>query len=409
MFKQHIIVLLPVLLLSYSSPRTDLNHYGHYADTLVLQTEKVPGFGRFIIIAAGGSVNFRDTTEWRSLEYFKMFPDYPVFYPESLKSIKLEFKSLMMVPLRYYDPENCDTIVQKNISIKDRQLLVVSGYMDNKEVFIVDQNHNQDLRDDTVRVLQGLNWFSTDHLIKCQFEVEIGDETIEDYGWYSIGIWHDHPIDMTAQHMISSFSIGDQTFKLGVFDENSADFSMLRPTIALLGENGFDRDTLFERDILRKNEFIKLGREYYRFHDYFSGSGTILLIKEEDFASKTGLQVGNYAPDFKFVSINGDTLTSDDFIGKSLLIANMSWCSGDDHKDYKEIIEAGLDDIQVIGLEWEIKDDIGGIIVDVTNPFNENMYLQYRNAYSSYDAYLINAEGRIEDKFGIWDWKSHLK
>jgi len=408
MVKKYITIFLPVLLLTCSPRQFEENHYDQYVDTLVLQTEKVPGFGRFIIIAGGSPVHFRDTTELKNLEYFKMYPDYPVIFIENLKNIKLDFKSLMMVPLRYYDSQECDTIFQKNNSIKDRQMLVVSGYIDGKEVFMIDQNHNQDFRDDSVRELQDMDWFSSNHLIKCQFDVEVGDDSIGDYGWYSIGIWRDDPIDMTAQHMISSFSIGDQTFKLGVFDENSSDFSMFKPTIALLGENGYDRDTLFERDILRKNEFVKLGSEYYRFHDYFSGSGTILLIKEKDFASKTGLQVGNIAPDFKFVAINGDTITSDDFIGKSLLIANMSWCSGDDHIDYKEIIHAELEDIQVIGLEWEIEEDIGGIIVDVTDPFNEGLYLQYRNAYSSYDAYLINAEGRIEDKFGIWDWKSHL-
>jgi len=83
----------------------------------------------------------------------------------------------MMVPLRYYDSQECDTIFQKNNSIKDRQMLVVSGYIDGKEVFMIDQNHNQDFRDDSVRELQDMDWFSSNHLIKCQFDVEVGDDS----------------------------------------------------------------------------------------------------------------------------------------------------------------------------------------------------------------------------------------
>lgn len=186
-------------------------------------------------------------------------------------------------------------------------------------------------------------------------------------------------------------------------------FVFLSQFFALLGENEVLRDTLLERDLLNLGEFIRLGKSYYKIEDFYSGSGTIELIKIDDFESKVGVQVEAIAPSFRFISTEGDTIySSSHYKNTNFLIANVSGCTPRSFDVFNEIQMETTKNLKLIGINSGIKKDLKGVVLDVENEFNNEMYSSYRNAYSSYDCYLINKDGRIIDKFSIFDWKSHL-
>jgi hypothetical protein len=209
--------------------------------------------------------------------------------------------------------------------------------------------------------------------------------------------------------MKSTFSIDGYEYQLGVVDYNSSSFDFFSPRIAILAEGEMERDTLLLRDYHEIDENLKLGKFYYKFEDFYSGDGTIVLVKEPNFDKKVGVQIDALAPNFEFVSFEGDTLSKDDFEEDFLLITNFSGCTQRSYDVYQDLLAADIDNMAIIGLESGLSVNLGGITLDVENPFNEDMYEKYRNWYSSYDSYLIDREGRIVDKFSIFNWKIHLK
>ena len=100
--------------------------------------------------------------------------------------------------------------------------------------------------------------------------------------------------------------------------------------------------------------------------------------------------------------------TTEDFSDKTILIANFSGCTRQSYDLYKKIIDQYSDKFDIIGVEYDIKENIGGLMVDIKDSVNIDFYKNYRNAYSSYDCYLINSEKRIIDKFDIFDWEKTL-
>ena len=371
-------------------------------DTLVLETKKIEGCGLFNI---GTSIlAFIDTSEWENiLEWY----DFQFYYPDNLKNIKVGLFKIMNNPFRYYDKINHDTI-QLNTSKQENTLGIVTGTIDSLEVFIVDQNNNKNFCDDTVRTFNDWDKKSKKNIIKCKYIVEKKEETITDSGWIKIKKSKGITFKSTCQHLEANFFIDDIPYTMGVIDENGTSFCFYKPVFALLGENGILRDTLLERDILNLGEYIKLGEFYYKIEDFFSGSGTIELAKIKDFENKVGVQVGTIAPAFRFVSTNGDTINNSDYKNHYLLIANVSGCVPSSYAVFNEIQNATTDKLKIIGINSGISKNLKGILIDVNNPFNNEIYENFRNGYSSYDCYLVNKEGRIEDKFGIFDWKSHL-
>lgn len=179
--------------------------------------------------------------------------------------------------------------------------------------------------------------------------------------------------------------------------------------MALIGEGAVKRDSLLSRDYLDLGDYIKLGDDYYRFHDFYNGDGTVVLVKETSFAAQSGVQIDMLAPSFECVTMTSDTLRSTDLENSLYLLTNISGCTPSSYDLYTELIEADIKGLTVIGMESGIKKEMPGLMVDVEHPFNEKLYSLYRNAYSDYTSYLIGKDGRVLDQFKIFDWKTHLE
>ncbi len=391
-----------IVLSSCAEKKPTANAFNSSEDTLILETTKFKGEGLFN--TGAGSLSLKDTTEWKELlSWF----DFGFIYPNDLEDQKIGFTSIMFFPLKYYSQSNFDTI-QINTSIEENTIGIVSGVISGNEIFILDENNNKDFRDDSIRTFKEWIWRSDDNLIKCNYVVKKKDKTVRDSGWVKFGIWDERILKSTSQHLEANFTIDNNLYTLGVVDDNSSSFCYYSPVFALLGENQVRRDTLLDRDILELGEYVKLGDSFYKINKFYSGSGHIRLIRENDFEKKIGVQVGSIAPSFEFISNSGDTINSSVYKGKDYLIANVSGCSPRSYDVFKDICSSVDNALKVIGVDSGIKDGLEGLLIDVENNYNSDFYEYFRNAYSSYDCYLVGDDGRIKDRFRIFDWESYL-
>lgn len=398
------LAILPLLTNCELEDPLPIGQFSSLQDTLVLSSIKHRGPGLFMIGA--GSFKFRDTTD----EFTQEWLGYPVQYPDGIDSIKVGLRIIAFQPFRYWGdstPEPDSTFQMKD---KSNTILAMSGRRGAEEIYIYDQNNNQDFRDDSVRTMGTLDWKPSEDLIACYYTVEKGNgESWQDTSWFRIGEFNGRILSQSNQHVTSTFSIDNYEYQIGVYDYNSSSFDWVRPQISVLAEGKLKRDTLLLRDYLDIGEHLKLGENYYRFADFYSGDGTVVLVRDPDFDKKVAVQIDALAPDFEFVSLHGDTLSKDSFEEDFLLITNFSGCTPRSYDMYQDILDADLKNFFVLGLESGLSVDLGGVTLDVEDPFNEDMYEKYRSWYSSYDSYLIDKDGRIVDKFAIFDWEDHLK
>ena len=391
------------LLFGCSQNDNEVNYFTSDLDTLVIKSDKLKGHGLFRVGA--GELWVMDSTECNSYEWWQ----FPEVIPNNITDIKFGVILVNLKPIRYYSPEG-EELVQKDSAMGNNIISLISGQMDGDTVVVVDQNHNWDLSDDSVRTINYFDMKGLTNLIQCNYSVDIGSMEIPDSGWVQIGRskWFGMVLQNTPQRMEADLQIDELDFRIGVVDYNSYSFCFFRPQLALLSENGIARDTLMKRDLVELGEFVKLGDYYYKFHDFYSGDGTIILLKETDYQSMIGIQVGLNAPSFSFKSIHGDTVKSESFKDKKILITNMSWCTARSYDKYKEIVDECDGKLTIIGFGSSVREDLGGIMLDAEESFNDDMYSKYRNAYSSYSCYLIGEEGKIIDMFDIFEWESHL-
>lgn len=397
------LLLIAISLSNCINRKPQANIFFSSDDTLIIESVKIEGNGLFMVGA--GELNFRDTTEWT--ESFDWF-NFQFTYPENLQNVKIGLTSIAFNPLRYFDNANQDTI-QLNTSRQENIIGIARGNIGKDEVFILDENNNRDFRDDSVRKFIQFDWNNDENLIKCKYSIERKDGFNADSGWIKIGHWRGIILKHTSQHFESSFSIDNTNYIIGIADDNSSSFCFFRPVFAILSENYVRRDTLMARDLLRPGEFFRLGKSFYEINDFYSGSGTLKLVRIDDFESIVGIQIGANAPSFEFISVSGDTIRSQSYENHELLIANVSVCSPRSFDELNKINAVLDNDLKVFGINSGVNKDLNGIIVDVENEFNEDLYFNFRNAYSSYDCFLIGSDGRIKDKFSIFDWESHLK
>ncbi len=398
-----ILTLIVSIALGFSQTVLLPNHFKGAPDTLILKSTRVKGVGLFQLGA--GSALIGDTVEFRARLPYK---DYPLVFPDEIKNIELGLQSITMNPLRFRSVDGKD-ITPEPLSIRENYFALMYGARDNKEVFILDQNQNGDFRDDTVRSLHELTWGRKPHnLLVCKYNVKVGNRIMADSSWIEIGTAREQLWIGTFQHQVSNFTIDNHSFQIGVADGIGGSFSNFQPILALLSENGIRRDTLFTRDFVSQGLYIKLGSDFYKFHDFYDGDGTIVLIKENDYAKQLGVQVGLISPEYRFRTVTGDTLTSAVFKNKKVLIVNVSGCTPSSYEIYKELNKAAEGKLTILGINSGVVKGLSGMMVDVTDSYNEFIYNKFRNAYSSYDCFLISEEGRVIDKFEVFDWKSHL-
>lgn len=397
------LILISFLFIGCQGPTQFEYQFSSKSDTLVLSTIKMKGTGPFMIGAV--SASFRDTSEWKDLDGFMYYPDYPVVYPKGIEDIELGISILMFDSLHYFSHKK-EPDVQQNYDLEDRILLMIKGVQNGDKVLIIDENHNSDLSDDPIREIVKWDWFNDKQIVPCTYEIETAEESHIDTGWIKIGAADGYLLQSTSQHLLSQFSVDDKGYTICIADYNPSTFCFVRPIICITEEDGIKSDTVLKKDIIGFGEYIQLGENHYKFDHLYNGCGTVVLVKEPHFDDLTGIQVGMKYPEFQCLTTNGDTLSSMEMINdKPLIVANFSGCTSDSYLEFNALNFTLEKDYYVIGIESGIPDGMEGNLVDVDVDFNKGIYNHYRNAYSSYDCYVIGRTGRILEVFDIFDWE----
>lgn len=405
-----ILIFITLFSYEYSIKAQKLNVFSSQMDTLVLETKKIKGYGMFP--AGAGKLYFKDTVE----RY-----DYTVIFPRDISQIKLTTHHIDIKPFEFEwckkgefnKTELLKSVLDNKIDTlnlptkRDNTIAIMSGRKGAELVFIVDENNNKDFRDDSIRIYHKMDWKST-KLIKCKYQVYDGNKMINDSTWVNIGtLGGDELWFFVSNHLETNFSIDNESYQIGIVDEHSS-FCFDDPIFALTAQNGVEKDTLLKTELLQKGEYVKLKNTYYQFADISNDGRYITLIKENDFNSKIGTQVGMIAPNFKCKTTTGEFIDSNNIKDK-ILLANISGCTSTSYDKYNQLLIAYSDKIYILGIESGVSKKIKGKLIDVEDEYNKGLYEKYRRAYSCYDCYLINTDGRIIDKFDIFDWEKNLQ
>ncbi|MGS2738686.1 hypothetical protein [Sinomicrobium sp. M5D2P17] len=361
-----------------------INQFKSGSDTLVIRTEKKKGNG--VLPSMAGALDFKTSLE--------KFP-YDVIFPTDISDVKrVQIKADLSAEEPYYTD-------------------IISGMRGEEKIFIIDENNNRDLRDDSIRIYRDMDWHSDDDLVKFNFRISNGIEVVRDSAWVRIGGMNGMLLFGKGEHLEGKFMVDEKKYVVVATDKNSTiDFVYRGFTseIAVLAQNQTEKDTLFQWDILKKGEFLNLGGTYYKFDSITNNGDYITLIKERNFEDEIGIQVGMIAPEFTGISVTKDTIRSSDLHDKITVIANSCGCGGDtlSTQAYYEIKKAYGDRIHVLRLDSGIKSGKEGIQIDMEEKFNKGMYTKYRFMYCSRMCYVIDKNNRILDRFKVGDWNSHL-
>lgn len=361
----------------------EVNQFSSSNDTIVIRTKKIKGSGLFTFHA--GFINFEDT--------FQLF-QYPVIYPTDVLDIKgvkmiADFKSN---GLDYID--------------------VISGLKENKKVFIVDQNNNQNFTDDSIRFFQEMEWHSSLNSIKCDYNISNGHKIFSDSSWVKLGTQNGNIFYGRDEHLTADFRIDNNQYKIGIVDDMlSMAFTYgADPKIAILAENLNRKDSLILQDYIKSGEYLNLNENHYLFSSITNDGKNITLVKEANFSDKVGTQIGMIAPEFVCLSTEGDTIISFNLQNKPIIVANSCGCGGDtlSTEAFFNIENTFGDKLYALRLDSEIKSGLDGWNIETKEVYNKDIYNKYRQAYCSRTAYVIGIDKRIHDKFYITDWESFL-
>jgi hypothetical protein len=371
-------------LFSCGSHKTHLQKYSTTQDTLILHTQKQKSTGLFAQATAGDQFT-QDTTRFA----------YSVTVPKGLKAV---YRAQFTTDFKRQPPEYID---------------MLSGMLNGKPVYIVDQNNNRNLADDPVYEWQPIEWRNPTRLVPCTYTLHNGRKAILATSWLNIGLVHGDEMQLgRSEHVTARFRLGKNTYTIGVADPAASLNFMygVRPQAALLEQNGVAKDSLPEFDLLEKGQYFNLGGQYYRFDDISHDGYFITLVKEDNFSSLTGMQPGMIAPGFTCTTTSGKTITLAQNANRYCIVVNSCGCGGD-----KDTATAGTeisrlygDKALVLNVDFKPGNQQGANVIDCENPENRPFYETYRSQYCSRIAYVIAPDGRIIDKFETMDWKNHL-
>lgn len=379
-----LIILLLIVLINYGcgTDKKTPNQFSSSDDTLIIRTKKQKGAGLFSLGVV--DLNFKDTI----VEFSNS-----VVYPKQIINIK---RVEMPTDFRVEEAHYVD---------------IMNGKIDENEVFIVDENNNKDFTDDSIRFYKPIKWRSTSDLIKCKYLISNGQKIVEDSSWIKIGTLSNNLCYGRNEHLIANFTINKEKYKVGIIDYRNGSFTYgVYPEIALLSHNTENKDTLFQKDILERGEFLNLSGNYYRFENITNNGEYITLIKEKYFDKEIGTQVGMIAPEFSCITVAGDTLNSTALHDRIIVLANSCGCGGDliSTQAYYDMRKEYANDIHILRLDSKIDNSLEGLQIDTEEDYNKDIYSKYRNAYCSRLCYVIDKNNRILDKFPISKWKSNL-
>ncbi|WP_248723707.1 hypothetical protein [Seonamhaeicola sp. ML3] len=359
------------------------NKFSSLNDTISIKTKKIKGRGLFEL--GYGSLKFKDTSETFSNS---------IKYPKNIENIK-----------RY----------QLKVDFSEKQnnnVEILLGNKNGNQVFIVDQNNNKDLTDDIVRMCENIIWTAPPEIIKCEYLISNGKEMVKDSSWLCIGKGNGKILLGKREYFLGKFSIDNENYEIGVIEpRNSMSFAYnFLPEIALLSKFGVNKDSLSYSDLIKIGEILILNDKHYRFEKISNNGDLVTLVKEERFDNKIGTQKGMIAPEFKAITISGDTITNSIFGKKLTVIANSCGCGGDKKstEDFYEMERLYGNDINVLHVDFNIKKTNTGIHIDSEKEFNKDFSNHYRQEYCSRICYVIGKNKRIIDKFNINQWKDRL-
>lgn len=416
------------LTASLPGPTHDLSTHNHQLkierfsitqDTLILQTEKRPGYGLFLggfgqlfldTLAADDALLDLIPADITDPQIGEELVDIKVWHYQKLVNDQPEYLSEF---LEKWYPEKIDTA---NLpSVDDNRVQVVVGKRKGAQVYIVDQNNNQDFRDDPVHPLKKINWKAKGDPIPVQYRIYNGKALVRDSSWIYIGTFRDdRPWVSAAQHLRATFSVDDQTFTVQVYNgPPSVRWCFEDPQISITSQNGVQKDSLTFSDKFKLGEYLKFGQRYYQFADISNDGRSITLIGDQDIKDNFGTQAGLIAPDFQAVTSEGESVELRDYRGRYLLLANTDRCQAGT-KYFQELSERYHSKMAILGIEYSA-DDLqykieqyklqGTFIVSKENP---SILEFYRDFHCSTVCFLIDPGGRIIDRFKIDDWESSL-
>jgi len=358
------------------------NHFTYSKDTLIIKTKKIKGNGLFSMGAS--TLNFKDTLE--------KFP-YSIKSPEHIQEIQ-----------RF--------LLEPDFKEKTHYYVnTIKGKQNGQNVFIVDDNNNKDLTDDTIRPYEKIKWFSSQNLIKCNYLISDGQKIISDSSRLKIGTSNNKLLIGRSEHLIGEFSIGHKNYKVGIAElRNATSFTYgLDSNIVLLQNNRKAKDSISDRDLLKTGELLNLNKNFYRFETISNNGAFFTLVKVRDFKNKIGTQLGMKAPSFNIVTTKGDTIENTKFNNKFFVIANTCGCGGDTKSTQAFYdIKNNFKNINVLHIDSKIDTKLEGLHVEMENDFNKDFYKNYRMEYCSRICYVVGKDKRIIDKFNITDWKTIL-
>lgn len=378
-----ILIIFLILIQGCGNIKTGINQFSSSIDTLRVKTYKKRGSGLFFM--GVGSCYFQDSAE--------NFP-YPIVIPENIRDVK-----------RMQKPTDIHAKSQHFIDI-------IKGSIDDNQVFIVDQNNNNDLTDDSARILREIDWYSEEHLIECKYSIVRNEQIVEEASWLRLGLLNDNLWCGKSEHIIAEFRIDDETFQVGIMAPRSGDFTYDYPPseLALFSHNSIAKDTLYLRDILKQGEVLELNNIYFRFENISHFGDELNLVKETNFDRLVGTQVGMIAPSFTCITVSEDTIKSTSFHDRTMIISNSCGCGGDKEsiEAYYEIAGQYGDKIHILRLDSELDKNLKGNHIDTNNEFNKDIYSKYRKSYCSRICYVVNKNNRIIEKFYVTDWRHFL-
>lgn len=411
------------LITSCNNSKTNGNKFSSSDNILELKTIKHKGCGLFGPCA--GSLYFQNPGENHFGLEFKL--------PNNIDSIKIATKMLDIKPVIYKRFKNGGDTASFNYSVrkfnidtanipkqefKQNYLSILKGIINDSTIIIVDQNNNRDFTDDTIRAIEPIQWLSLKSLIGFNYEIFNGSVIVQAHSWVNIGKskGNGELLSFVSQHVSSTFTIDQKSYTVAVSDGQwNCSFDDI--SIAVIEENGIKKDTLATQDYLKRGEYLKLGTQYYKFENIANDGSNITLKKEDNFEDKVGTQIGMIAPDFKGHTIHGDTVSKNEYTGSYLLLANVSscWSPISSYKCYKDLTEAYSQKIIILGidnspnfLQQNIKNlNLSGKFI-IAEDNNSSIQKKYRPDFCSRTCFLISPEGRIIDKFEIFDWEKSL-
>ena len=184
-------IFLLIVFLNYGCAidKKTSNQFSSSDDTLIIRTKKQKGDGLFSLGVI--PLDFKDT-----IEEFA----HSVVYPKHVTNIKrLEMSTDFRATEAHY-------------------VEIMNGRLNDKEVFIVDENNNNDFTDDSIRIIKPIKWRVDDGLIKCKYLISNGNEIVTDSSWLRIGTWRDDLWGGRSEHLISDFTLNKEKYIVGIID-----------------------------------------------------------------------------------------------------------------------------------------------------------------------------------------------